>query len=83
MAAVAAEGKRHQSEETGLDAIRVLEELRRIAFSDVRRLFDDDGRLRDIHTLNAEDAACVAAVEVLGPLNVEWFIGLGFVLRSV
>lgn len=44
---------------------RVLEELRRLAFSDIRELFDDKGNLRPLHTLTAEQAACIAGVEVV------------------
>ena len=39
--------------------------MRRIAFADIRRLFDADGNLRPLHELSAEEAACIAAVEVI------------------
>lgn len=48
-----------------LSAVRVLEELRRLAFSDVRALFDEQGNLRPLHTLNDEEAACIASLEVI------------------
>lgn len=62
----AIEAKRAKQIETAdLSAARVLEELRRLAFSDVRSLFDDKGNLRPLHTLTAEQAACIGGVEVV------------------
>jgi len=48
-----------------LSAARVLEEIRRLALSDVRTLFDEHGDLRPIHTLTAEQAACIGGLEVI------------------
>lgn len=48
-----------------LSAERVLEEQRRIAFFDIRQLFDTAGNLKPIHTLDAETAAVVASLEVI------------------
>jgi phage terminase small subunit len=48
-----------------LSALRVLEELRRVAFADVRRLYDEDGRLRPVKEWAEEDAAALAQFEVL------------------
>jgi phage terminase small subunit len=42
----------------------VLVELARIGRSDPRKLFDADGNLRPIHTLDDETAASVAGVDV-------------------
>lgn len=62
----AIEAKRAKQIETAdLSAARVLEELRRLAFSDVRSLFDEQGNLRPLHTLTAEQAACIGGVEVV------------------
>lgn len=62
----AVESKRaKQIESTDLTAARVLEELRRVAFSDLRTLFDEKGDLRPLHTLTADQAACIAGVEVV------------------
>lgn len=47
-----------------VEADRVLRELGRIAFSDVRTLFDKKGALRNIAELSADEAASLAAVEV-------------------
>jgi len=63
-AAVAA-GKAQQLAACGLSAERVLEELRRIAFSDLRRLFTPDGDLRSVCELSDEEAATLASVEVI------------------
>lgn len=43
---------------------RTLEEMRRLAFSDVRRFFDGPN-LKPISELSDEDAACVASLEVV------------------
>ena len=44
---------------------RVIEEMARIAFSDTRKLFNDQGDLRPIHDLDDDAAAAVAAFEVV------------------
>lgn len=49
----------------GIDADRVLEEVRRLALSDVRGLFDEDGNLRPLSELTDEQAAAIAGVEVI------------------
>ena len=54
-----------QLERTDLTATRVLEELRRLSFSNVQDLFDEVGNLRPIHTLTREQAACIASLEVV------------------
>lgn len=65
VAALVAEGQAKRLDKAELTAVRVLEELRRLAFSDLRRLFDEQGNLRQIHELSAEDAACLASIEVV------------------
>lgn len=50
---------------TDLNAARVLEELRRLAFSDPRALFDAQGNLKPLQELTAEEAACIGSFEVL------------------
>ena len=52
-------------ERADLTAARVLEEMRRLAFSDVRDLFDAHGNLRPIHTLTPEQSACISGLEVI------------------
>lgn len=60
-----ADGKDRQLAKADLSATRVLEELRRLAFADVRTLFDEAGNLRPLHTLTADQAACIAGLEVI------------------
>lgn len=48
-----------------LSAARTLEEMRRLAFSNVQDLFDEQGELRPIHTLTREQAACIASLEII------------------
>lgn len=62
-AAVAARRKALQ-EAHGLTTERVLLELRRIALSDPRKLFDEEGQLLPIHELGDDAAAAVASFEV-------------------
>lgn len=43
---------------------RVVREFARLAFLDIRKAFDDEGRLKDIHELDEDTAAAIAGVEV-------------------
>ena len=43
---------------------RVLEELSRIAFFDVRKIFDEEGNLRPVEELDEDTARAIAGVEV-------------------
>jgi phage terminase small subunit len=63
-AAVSA-GKQRQLTHADLSAVRVLEELRRLAFSDVRELFTEQGDLKPLRDLTPEQSAAIASVEVL------------------
>ena len=65
VARVVAEGQAKRLESADLSATRVLEEIRRLALSNVRDLFDEGGNLRPIHTLTAEQAACIGGIEVI------------------
>lgn len=65
IAAAVIAGQAKQLEKADLTATRVLEEMRRLAFSDVRDLFDAQGNLRAIHTLTPEQSACIAGLEVI------------------
>lgn len=58
-------GKQKQLAKADLSAVRILEELRRLALSDARGLFDEKGNLRPIHDLTDEQAAAIASVEVV------------------
>lgn len=50
---------------TGITAERVLQEMGRLAFSDVSRLFRQDGSLKALSELTPEDSACIASFEVI------------------
>ena len=50
--------------QSGVEAIRVIKELACIALSDVRKLFDAQGRLVAPHKLDDATAAAVASVEL-------------------
>ncbi len=65
IAAAVAEQTHQQLERADLSAVRTLEEMRRLGFSNVKRLFDKNGDLRPIHTLSDEDAACISGLEVV------------------
>ncbi len=53
-------GQAKHSQKAELTAVRVLEELRRLAFNDIRGLFDATGRLKDMASLTEEQAASLA-----------------------
>lgn len=65
IASAVAEGQAKQLAAADLSATRVLEELRRLAFSDLRKLFDEHGNLLSVHSLPDDMAACLASVEVV------------------
>ena len=65
ISALISERKAKQLEKADLTATRVLEEIRRLSFADLRTLFDEQGNLRPIHELTAEQAACIASLEVV------------------
>ena len=54
-----------RSKRTQISADNVIAELGRIAFSDIRKLFDSEGRLLPMHMLPHEVAASVSSVEVV------------------
>jgi phage terminase small subunit len=47
-----------------LDAAKVIREVASILFSDVRKLFDEHGKLLPIQSLDSATAAAIAAIEV-------------------
>jgi len=59
--------QRELSAKTGITVERVVQELARLAFSDVRKLFNPDGSLRPVHELDDEAAAAIASIEVEAP----------------
>ena len=58
-------GQRAQLDAAGLTATRWREEVRRLAFSDLRTVFDAQGSLKPIHELTDDEAAAVSGVEVI------------------
>lgn len=54
-----------RAERTGITVDRVLVELARMGFSDVRQIFTAGGQLKDIASLPAEVAASVQSIEVV------------------
>ncbi len=46
-----------------ITAERVLQELARIAFFDIRKIFNDDGSLKQVAALDANSAAAIAGIE--------------------
>lgn len=65
IAAAIAVGQRERAEKAGVTAERVLAELAKIGFSDIRRLFTPGGNLLPVNDLDDEAAASVASVEVI------------------
>ena len=64
VSAYLAEKARVVGEKAELDATEVLNEARRLATSDFRKLFDPDGNMKPIAEIDDDTAACVASVEV-------------------
>src|SRR3990167_1233796 len=65
VAALVAEGAAKHVADTGLTASRVLEELRRLAMVDLRGFFDEDGNIKSVKDLSAEQGACLSGFEVI------------------
>lgn len=53
-----------RSQRTGITADRVLAELAKIGFSDIRRLFTAEGNLLPVGELDDDTAACLSSVEI-------------------
>jgi phage terminase small subunit len=53
-----------RSQRTEITQDRVLQELARIGFSDIRKLFTEDGRLRHVTMLDDDAAAMVSSIEI-------------------
>lgn len=67
-----AEAMKNRARRTEITADRVLQELARIAFFDIRRLYRDDGSMKAPHELDDEAAAVLSGVDV-----TEEFAGSG------
>jgi phage terminase small subunit len=60
-----ADAKEGAREKTGITAQRVKEELARLAFVDMRAFFDEQGNLKPIHQMTADQGAALAGLEVI------------------
>jgi phage terminase small subunit len=59
------QAKAERSERTHITQDRVLQELARIAFFDLRKLYREDGSLKSMHELDDDAAAVLAGVDVV------------------
>ncbi len=59
------EAKKSRAERTEITQDRVLQELARIAFFDLRRLYREDGSLKAPHELDDDAAAVLAGIDVV------------------
>lgn len=64
--AIAAKQKELASK-VGVTRERILEEMARIAFADLRGIFDENGNLKPIPQLTDGQAAAISSIEVEGP----------------
>lgn len=65
IAAAIAEAQRKRELKTGITQERVLRELARIAFFDIRTLYNEDGTLKRPTELNDDAAAVLAGIDVV------------------
>ena len=54
-----------QLERADLSSVRTLEEIGRVAFSNVRNLVDESGKLKPMRALTEDQAAAIASLEVV------------------
>lgn len=59
------EGQAKALASADLSAVRTLQEIGRLAFSDFRKLFDAEGNLKPVHQMDDDTAACVASLEIV------------------
>lgn len=59
-----AEARKALAEAAGITLERVQREYARLAFLDIRKAFDADGRLKPIHELDDDTAAAISGLEV-------------------
>lgn len=65
------EAMARRSSRTNITADRILQELARVAFFDIRKLYDQDGNLKKPADLDDETAAALSALETIEQLNAE------------
>ncbi len=56
--------KAKRAEKTQISQERVLQEYARLGFSDIRKLYDENGRLKDVQDLDDDTAAAISSIEV-------------------
>lgn len=71
IAAAVSAGQAKQLGKASLTAVRVLDELSRLALVDMRGFWDECGNLKPIHELSPDQGACLAGVEVIRRKNGE------------
>lgn len=59
------EGMKRRSERTEITQDRVLKEVARLAFLDIRKAFNTDGSLKPLHELDDDTAAAIAGMDVI------------------
>ena len=64
VAAAIAKGRAARSERTGITADRVLQELARIAFFDIRKALNPDGTMKPLSELDDDTAAAIAGIDL-------------------
>ncbi|MCG5235297.1 terminase small subunit [Xanthobacter oligotrophicus] len=70
-----------RSARTGVTAERVLQELARIAFLDIRKAFNPDGSMKPLDQLDDETAAAIAGLEVYEELDPDGVVVVGRVKK--
>lgn len=63
--AAVTQGKAKQLDTADLTAVRVLEELRRLAFCDMRGFFTEAGNLKPVNEMTPEQGSALAGMEVI------------------
>lgn len=57
--------KKEASDRLAITDEKILKEVSRIAFFDIRKLYDDHGNLKPVHLLDEDTAAALAAIKVV------------------
>lgn len=65
VATMVADLRSELNRELQISAAQTLKEIARIAFSDIRRLFDENGNLKNIADLDDDTAAAIASIDVV------------------
>lgn len=65
VAAAIEERRAARERASDVDAVRVIKEMARIGFSDIRKLFREDGSLKAFHEMDDDSAAALAGVDVV------------------